>query len=136
MGSATDRGRTVVLRIGREEVLIQLLWDQAPGICSKLWESLPLETTAHLAKVCNHELIFMLPFVAERENLQPVQPGSVGWWDVRSAVNIWFDDPGPNGPLGPTALIGRVVANLEGLAREALKVWARPGLRIRLEKKS
>jgi len=127
-----EKARKIIIQIGNEKAIATLLWDEAPTICSRIWENLPLESTTHSAKVCNHELIFMLPLVIERENLKPVTIGDVGWWDVRSAVNIWFDDPGPAGPLGPTALFAKITDNLEGLGREAMKVWAKPGVRVKL----
>lgn len=127
-----EKPKKIVIQVGNEKAVATLLWDEAPTICSKIWENLPLEGSTHLAKICNHEIIFMLPLVIERENLKPVTIGDVGWWDVRSAVNIWFDDPGPAGPLGPTALFAKITDNLEGLSREAMKVWAKPGVRVKM----
>lgn len=123
--------KQMVLEIGNEKVLVQLLWDQAPNICKKIWDNMPIETDAHMAKVCNHEFMIQLPFNCVRENIQTVVPGTLGWWDSRQNVNIWFDDPGPNGPLGLTAAFGKVIDNIEGLAREGKKVWAKPGTRVR-----
>ena len=127
-----QNAKKIVFQVGNEKAVATLLWDEAPNICSKIWESLPLESSTHSAKVCNHELIMMLPLVIERENLKPVTVGDVGWWDVRSAVNIWFDDPGPAGPLGNTALFAKITDNLEGLAREAMKIWIKPGVRVKM----
>lgn len=131
---SSEEKKDILIQIGREKAIAELLWNEAPGICKTIWESLPLESDGHHAKLCNHEVIFMLPLMIERENLKPVTVGAVGWWDVRSAVNIWYDDPGPTGPLGPTALFARIRSNLEGIAREAAKIWVRPGVRIRMEK--
>jgi len=126
--------KKIVIEIGNEKVVVQLLWDEAPNLCSTIWDNLPIETDAHMAKVCNHEFMIQLPFNAPRENMKPVTPGSVGWWDNRQNINIWFDDPGPNGPLGLTALFGKVVCNIEGLFKEGLKVWAKPGVRVKIYK--
>ncbi len=124
----------ILIQIGKEKAIAELLWDEAPNICRRIWDSLPLESEGHHAKICNHELMFMIPLTIERENLKPVTVGDVGWWDVRSLVNIWYDDPGPNGPLAPTALFGRIKSNLEGIAREAAKIWVKPGVKIRMER--
>lgn len=124
----------ILIRIGKEKAVAELLWDEAPNICQRIWDNLPLESYGHHSKLCNHEVIFMLPLMIERENLKPVTVGAVGWWDVRSAVNIWYDDPGPNGPLGPTALFARIKSNLEGIAREAAKIWVKSGVKIRMER--
>lgn len=123
--------KKVVVEIGNEKVIVKLLWDEAPNICKKIWDNLPIETDAHMAKVCNHEFMIHLPFNAPRENMQKVVPGTLGWWDNRQNVNIWFGDPGPNGPLGLTAAFGKVIDNIEGLAREGLKVWAKAGTRVK-----
>lgn len=126
--------KKIIIEIGSEKVTVQLLWDEAPNLCSNIWENLPIESDVHMAKICNHELMIQLPFNAPSENLKPVIPGSVGWWDIRQNINIWFDDPGPNGPLDFTALFGKVVDNLEGLSKEGLKVWAKPGVRVKIYK--
>lgn len=127
-----EKAKKLLIELGNEKAVATLLWDEAPTICSKIWENLPLESSTTMAKICNHELIFMLPLVIERENLKPVTVGDLGWWDVRSSVNLWFGDPGPAGPLGPTALFAKVTENLEGLAREAKKVWTKPGVRVKI----
>jgi hypothetical protein len=75
-----------------------------------------------------------LPFNAPLENIQPSVPGSVGWWPVRQNVNIWFGDLGPTGPLGPTALFGQIVDNIEGLFSIAVKTWRKPGTRVKFYK--
>ncbi len=131
---AKEKTKKIVIQVGNEKAVATLLWDEAPNICSKIWENLPIESTVHSAKVCNHELIIMLPLTIERENLKPVTVGDVGWWDVRSAINIWFDDPGPNGPLGLTALFAKITDNLEGLSREGMKVWAKQAARVKITK--
>ena len=38
--------------------------------------------------------------------------------------------PGPAGPLGTTSLFAKITDNLAGLAREAMKVWARQGVHV------
>lgn len=124
--------RDIVIEIGGEKAVVRLLWEEAPNLCRMIWENLPLESDAHIAKVCNHEFMIQLPFNAPRENMKPVTPASVGWWDNRQNINIWFGDPGPNGPLGLTALFGMVKDNLEGLAKVGLATWAKPGTRVRI----
>ncbi len=126
--------KKLIIHVGGERAEAKLLWDDAPNICKKLWDNLPIVASGTHAKVCNHELMFMLPFVMNRENLQPVTPGGVGFWDVRSMVNIWYDDPGPIGPLGPTALFAVVTKNLEGIGREIAKSWVKPGVPVKLER--
>jgi hypothetical protein len=124
----------LLITVGNETAEAELLWSDAPNICKKLWENLPIRARGTHAKVCNHELMFMLPFPMARENLQQVTPGAVGWWDAQFVVNLWYDDPGPNGPLGPTALFAVVTKNLEGIGREIKKTWIKPGIEILLEK--
>jgi len=128
--------KTVVIQIGNERAEFELLWDKAPGICEALWFRLPLESFVTTAKICSGEIIFMLPFVAEGENMQWPKTGDVGWWVKRQSVNIWYGDAGPLGPLGPTALFGKVTKNLAGIEQEAQKIWAKPGARIVLARKT
>lgn len=125
-------GRKVLIEIEGEKAIIRLLWEEAPRICQALWESLPLESTAHHAKICNHEYMAQLLLDAPAENFGEVQVGDLGWWARMNTLNLWYDDPGPNGPLGPTCRFGVVESNLEGLARVAKLVWKGAGQRIRL----
>ena len=122
------------IEIGGEKIRVKLLWEDAPNICKILWDNLPIESTATLAKICNHEFMVQLPFNAPLENIKTVIPGSLGWWPVRQNVNIWFDDPGPTGPMGPTALFGKIIDNIEGLSSVAIKTWQKPGVRIKFYK--
>jgi hypothetical protein len=128
--------KTVVIQLGNERGEIELLSDQAPKFCEALWSRLPLESFTTHAKVCSHEIIFMLPFMADPENMQLPKAGDVGWWVKRSCVNLWYDDPGPLGPLGPTLLFGRVTKNLEGITRQAKEIWKKPGSKILLSRKT
>jgi hypothetical protein len=131
-----ENKKIVVIQLGKETVEVELLWAKAPGICEALWSRLPIESFVTPAKVCSSEIIFMLPFMAEGENMVYPQTGDVGWWVKRQSVNIWYNDAGPLGPLGPTALFGRVTKNLEGIEREAKNIWAKPGAKIVLSKKT
>jgi len=128
--------KVVVIQLGKETAEFELLWDKAPNICEALWSRLPLESFVTPAKVCSSEIIFMLPFMVEGENMVWPKTGDVGWWVKRASVNIWYNDAGPLGPLGPTALFGKVTKNLEGIEREAKNIWAKPGAKIVLSKKT
>ena len=79
-----EKEKKIVIHLGNEKVVATLLWDEAPTICRSIWENLPLESTAHSAKICNHELIIMLPLVIEDENLKSVIIGDVGGWDAKT----------------------------------------------------
>jgi len=130
---AEKKQEKLVIQVGSEKAEAMLLWEDAPNICRAIWEHLPIQSSGTHAKICNHELMFMLPFVVDRENLQQVKPGCVGLWDTRNMVNIWYDDPGPIGPLGPTALFAVVTKNLEGIGREIAKSWNKPGVLVKFE---
>ena len=126
--------KKLLIEVGGEKAIAKLLWDDAPRICKALWDNLPLESTAHHAKLCNHEFMVQLLLEAPAENFGEVQVGDLGWWARMQTLNLWYDDPGPNGPLGPTCRFGVVESNLEGLAKVAMKIWKAPGLRFRLNK--
>lgn len=128
------RERKLFVKVAGETATVRLLWDEAPKICQALWDSLPLESTVHHAKLCNHELMVQLLLEAPAENFGEVQVGDLGWWARMQTLNLWYDDPGPNGPLGPTCRFGVVESNMEGLARAARQIWKRSGQRIRLLK--
>lgn len=125
-----EENRTIVFKIGNSKILVDLLWKDAPNICRKIWENLPIEASATLAKICNHEFMIQLPFDVPLENISEAVPGSVGWWPIRQNVNIWFGELGPTGPLGPTALFGEVKANLKSLFYEGMNCWMKPGTKV------
>jgi len=126
--------RNLGIEIGEEKIKVKLLWEDSPNICQILWDNLPFESSATMAKICNHEFMIQLPFNAPFENSQLPVPGSVGFWPIRQCVNIWFDDPGPTGPLGFTALFGQIVDNRDGLSSVAAKTWIKPGTRVKFYK--
>ena len=120
--------RKITVKLGSETAVAILMDGDAPRCCSTFWNALPMRLPAFHAKICNHEIMAPTPIVGmERENLQVPKAGDIGWWDLRNSINIWYDDPGPSGPLGPTALIGRVTENLKGLRKEGLKLWKKQG---------
>jgi hypothetical protein len=127
--------RTIIIQLGDETWEVELLWDKAPNICKAIWSCLPQESFATGSKVCSNEIMFMLPLVMEGENMEWPRIGDVGWFTKRSQINIWYNDPGPLGPLGRTALFGRVTKNLKGIEKEADRIWTKPGAKIRITKK-
>jgi hypothetical protein len=126
--------KKIIIEIEGEKAVARLLWDEAPNICRTLWDNLPLVSTAHHAKLCNHEYMAQLLLDAPVENMGPVHVGDLGWWARMRTLNLWYDDPGPNGPLGPTCRFAVVESNLEGLGRVARRVWERSGQRIELKR--
>ena len=96
---------------------------------------MPLESTVHHAKLCNHEFMAQLELEAPGENFAEVRVGDLGWWARMQTLNLWYDDPGPNGPLGLTCRFGVVGnTNMDGLKKAGDAVWAQAGQRIRLSR--
>lgn len=124
-------GDKILFEIGSEKAVAELLRDRAPKLCKAIWDRLPIETTCHPAKVCNHELMIAVPFLVECEHhVMDIEPGDVGWWDERASINIWFDEPGPLGPLGPTTKFARIVRGLEAMRQVYETTWRKPGTRV------
>jgi hypothetical protein len=131
-----EKKKDLIIEIGDEKIEAELLWDKAPVFCNALWDRLPFISHVGVAKICSHELMIMAPMTMSAENIKekPV-PGDIGWWLSRSSINIWYDDLGPLGPLGPTNIyFARVTKNLEGAARVAARNWVRGGEKAVLKK--
>jgi hypothetical protein len=115
------------IRIGEEEGTLVLFEEQAPLVCSRIIESLPLKSAAIIAKVAGLELMMRVPFIleAEPENLVQAQDaGNICYWNFSQNICIFCEDlPG----LGPVGLIGKITGNLEGIQREALKCKQKQG---------
>jgi hypothetical protein len=129
-----ERERKMLITVGNETAEAEMLWDDAPNICQKIWGNLPIQARGSHSKVCSHELIAMLPFAIDGENFQQARAGTIGWFDQRFTVNLWYGDPGPNGPLGPTAAFAFITKNLDGIGREIKKSWIKPGIKVLFEK--
>ena len=128
--------RKVGLDIYGEKVVLTLLDEKAPKLCEWFWNVLPFDSLAHHAKICNHEIIapIPVPINIENENLVFPSAGDLSLWDQRDSINLWYADPGPSGPLGTTAVIGKVTENLKGLEKKGPKVWKKQGAKLRFYK--
>lgn len=108
-----DGAARLVMRVGDVAVGVELFDDLAPATCAKLRDHLPLPSTMVHAKFAGHEVIVMVPFFCEGENLKlDVTAGDVGYYPGRQTLCIFYGDVTP---FGAVAHVGRVVDNLEGL---------------------
>ena len=124
--------KRIAIQLGAEIAVAEMLWDQAPNLCKGIWDALPIECPAHHAKICNHEIMYPAPMVGlPRENPTVPRPGDVGYWTARNTITIWYDD---TVPLGPTGLFAKIVQNLEGFKKEALKTWIKQGTMMRISR--
>jgi hypothetical protein len=122
--------RELKLRVGDEVATITLFEDKAPQTCKRLLESLPLESTAIIAKVAGLEIMMRIPFFLDTggENETTAQEaGNVCF--VPGAQNVCvFCEKLPG--LGPCSWIGRITENLEGIQKEARKCRKKQGAEV------
>lgn len=98
-----------------EAIEVDLLEDEAPGICARLRSVLPLDGTMVHAKFAGEETIVMVPFFAEQENPKlDVIAGDLGYYPGRQTICLFY---GETRPFGEVSYFGRVRSNLDGLAR-------------------
>ena len=45
-----EKAKKIAIQYGNEKAVATLLWDKAPTICSKIWESLPPGKPGHPGK--------------------------------------------------------------------------------------
>ena len=125
--------RTILIEFGNELVTAELLEHDAPNLCRSILDALPVETWAHHSRVSTHEIIIPFPKIIESENLtKEYGVGALAWVAARNDIDVFYDNIRPLGPLG---LFGRIVHNLEGLKREAIKTWIKAGTKVRISKK-
>jgi len=121
----------VIMKLDDQIVLVKLLEELAPRTCQIIRSHLPLESRLNHAKICDNEVFFQVPFfIDEKENFTFPKVGDLGFWNVRQTICIWYDKMEP---LGPTILFGRIIENLEGFKKIAMKTWIKQGTIIRVE---
>jgi hypothetical protein len=126
-------GKEITILIGDEECTAELLTEQAPRTCEAIENALPLTGLLNHAKLVDREVFFPAPFfVDEQENPKVSEKGDLAFWNGRQTICIFYDDMVP---LGATPTFGRITGNLEGLQREAARVWEKPGTMITLKER-
>jgi hypothetical protein len=120
-GRRRSDGMNLKLRVGDEVATLTLFEEKAPKICARIRESLPLKSSAIIAKVAGLELMMRVPFILDDDPENQVtrqEAGNVAYWHFSQNVCVFCEElPG----LGPVSLFGRITENFEGIRREALK---------------
>jgi hypothetical protein len=120
------------LRVGNETATLILFEDKAPKSCKRLIESLPLKSTAIIAKVAGLELMIRVPYFLDtggENEITAQEPGNVCFVPGAQNVCVFCEDlPG----LGPCSWIGKITENLEGIQREARKCKQQQGAEVEL----
>jgi hypothetical protein len=118
------------LRVGKETATFVLFEDKAPKSCKALVESLPLKSTAIIAKVAGLELMIRAPYFLDsggENEITAQEPGNICYVPGAQNVCVFCEDlPG----LGPCSWIGKVTENLEGIQREARKCKEQQGAEV------
>ena len=108
-----------------------LLEKEAPMICSRMKDAMPLEGLLASAKIADKEITFSVPFfIDEQENYRLVEPGEIAFLNALQTICFFYGD---REPLAPICVWARLTENLEGFEKEADKVFANQGLRIKME---
>ncbi|UCF98660.1 MAG: DUF3830 family protein [Spirochaetaceae bacterium] len=120
------------LRVGNEIATFILFEDKAPKTCKRLIESLPLNSTAIIAKVAGLELMVRVPYFLDaggENEITAQEPGNVCFVPGSQNVCVFCEDlPG----LGPCSWIGRITDNLKGIQAEAWKCKQRQGAEVQI----
>jgi hypothetical protein len=125
--------KSLGINIGQETAVASLREDLAPNTCRALWELLPLELPAVHSKVCKFEIMIPTPLIChfEPENMKLPYGSEVAYHPTRSSIDLFYEKIRP---MTPTSIIGEIVENRDGLRREGIKLWRKPGVRLRLYK--
>jgi hypothetical protein len=119
------------ITIGNIEARAELLEKEAPTICARMKEVMPIEGMLASAKIVDNEITFMVPFfIDEIENLRLTVPGDIAFYNTLQSVCIFYDD---HKPLTPVCVWAKLSENLEGFKEEANKVFVNQGTMIKME---
>jgi hypothetical protein len=120
------------LRVGDEVATLALFDDKAPKSCKRLIESLPLNSSAIIAKVAGLEIMIRVPFFLDsggENEITAQEAGNVCFVPGAQNVCVFCEDlPG----LGPCSWIGKITDNLEGIQREARKCKEQQGAEVEI----
>lgn len=120
------------LRVGDEVAAFTLFEDKAPKSCRGLIESLPLGSSAIIAKVAGLEIMIRVPFFLDsggENEITAQEAGNVCFVPGAQNVCVFCEDlPG----LGPCSWIGKITDNLEGIQREARKCRQQQGAKVEI----
>lgn len=90
------------------EAKAELLEEDAPETCEKIWENLPLEGKASLFK---EEIYFTIPVDVEPEDTTPTtERGDVSYWPQGPAFCVFF---GGSQPVSPVATFAKLIENID-----------------------
>jgi hypothetical protein len=119
------------LTAGSETVLIRLCSDEAPRLCARLSEVVPLESTMVHAKFAGCETIMGVPFFDAPENERlDVSLGDICYYPGRQTLCLFY---GETKPFGTVSVLGTAEADLEALGRIGQRVLEEGNLPVRLE---
>ncbi len=91
------------------EVTANLLEDERPQTCDKIWKALPLKGKASLYK---EEIYFDIPVDIEPEEATPnTEKGDVSYWPEGPAFCVFF---GESQPVSPVNTFARIVDDVDG----------------------
>ena len=95
--------KKIVISTKGFEVEAELMEDERPETCERIWESLPLEGKASLYM---QEAYFSIPVEIEPENATPdTEKGDVAYWPEGPAFCVFFGDSQPVSPVNTFARI-------------------------------
>jgi hypothetical protein len=127
-----EMAKELKLRVGDETATFVLFEDKAPKSCKALVESLPLKSTAIIAKVAGLELMIRAPYFLDsggENEITAQEPGNICYVPGAQNVCVFCEDlPG----LGPCSWIGKITENLEGIQREARKCKEQQGAEVEI----
>jgi len=120
------------LRIGDEVATLVLFEDKAPESCRRLVESLPLKSSAIIAKVAGLEIMIRVPYFLDsggENEITAQEAGNVCFVPGAQNVCVFCEQlPG----LGPCSWIGKITDNLEGIQRVARKCKEQQGAEVEI----
>ncbi|MCL5959874.1 MAG: DUF3830 family protein [Chloroflexi bacterium] len=126
--------RRLLVRMGQERGVIEMLEDKAPRTCEHVWRNLPISSFGIHAKFAGCELIIMVPYYLDTdENMNESVVGDVAYYPGRQTICMWY---GPAAALGKAPTFGRIVEGIDalrGAAERILREGSLPASITRLE---
>ncbi len=115
-------GRHFTMNFGGDEVVAELLENEAPNVTRAFAGSLPTKVFTTHAKFAGDELIVMVPFYCNPENeILNVKPGDIGFYPGRQTICIFYGDTKPFGHVSVFARVVKGLGKLKPVGRKVLR---------------
>ena len=125
--------KRIIIQIGDQIGLAELLEVIAPKTCEEICKLLPFEADLHYAKIAGEEIMSLVPIVLLHESnaivkVNDIKTGSIAYFPDRQMICIFYGKIQEED--AKVTIFARITENLEGIKKEGEKVRIYQGKKV------